>query len=92
MRLEQKYSIDRKKITWRILDGEAVILNLDNGYYYSLNEVGTRIWQAIDKGKSSREIIDYLQEEYQVEKRQLQNDLAEIIKDLEKEGLILALA
>ena len=35
MKLEQKYVIDKDKISWRILDGEAVILNVDNGFYYS---------------------------------------------------------
>lgn len=37
------YRIDKDNVTHRILDGEAVILNLDSGDYYSLNEVGTKI-------------------------------------------------
>lgn len=32
------------RITWERLDGECVLLNLDNGSYFSLNEVGAAIW------------------------------------------------
>ena len=89
MDLTQKYTVDKDKVSYRIIEGEAVILNLDNGYYYSLNEVGTKIWQAIDKQKSLGEILNFLKEEYQLPERQLKNDLMELAKDLEKEELII---
>ena len=88
MDLTVNYTIDKDKATYRVIDGEAVILNLDNGYYYSLNEVGTRIWEAIDKKKSLNKILDSFKEEYQVPAEQLKNDLLGLIKDLEKEKLI----
>ena len=74
MDLNQGYTIDNDKITYRIIDGEAVILNVDNGYYYSLNEVGTRVWENINKGKSLEEIISLLKKEYQVPEKQLRSD------------------
>ncbi|MBL7196914.1 MAG: PqqD family protein [Candidatus Omnitrophica bacterium] len=88
MDLTQRYTIDKDKVTYRIIDNEAVILNLDNGYYYSLNEVGTRIWEAIDKQKSLDQVLSLLNEEYQLPERQLRSDLMGLVKDLEKEELI----
>ena len=88
MDLTQRYTIDKDKVTYRIIDNEAVILNLDNGYYYSLNEVGTRIWEAIDKQKSLDQVLSLLKEEYQLPERQLRSDLMGLVKDLEKEELI----
>ena len=88
MDLTVNYTIDKNNITYRVIDGEAVILNLDKGYYYSLNEVGTRIWEAIDKKKSLNEMLDSLKEEYQVPAEQLKSDLLGLIKDLEKEELL----
>ena len=35
-------------VVFRELDGEAVILNLETGLYFGLNEMGTRIWQRLD--------------------------------------------
>ena len=88
MNPSRRYTIDKDKVTYRIIDGEAVILNLDNGYYYSLNEVGTRIWESIDKQKSLSEILSLLKEECQASEKQLKNDLMELVKDLEKEKLV----
>ncbi len=88
MNLTKKYTIDKDKATFRVVNGEAVILNLDNGYYYSLNKVGTRIWEAIDKQRSLNEILNSLKEKYPLPERQLKNDLLELVKDLEKEKMI----
>ncbi len=88
MDLTQRYKIDKDNVTYRIIDNEAVILNLDNGYYYSLNSVGTQIWQAVDKQKNLSEILGLLKEEYQLAEKQLENDLMELVRDLEKEKLI----
>lgn len=88
MQLTQRYRIDKDSITYRIIDNEAVILNLDSGYYYSLNKVGTKIWLAIDKQKNIDEILVLLKEEYRVPKEQLKTDLMQLLSDLEKEELI----
>ena len=88
MDLTQRYTIDKDEITYRIIDGEAVILNTDNGYYYSLNEVGTQIWDDINKGKSVGEIISFLKREYRVPEKQLKNDILDLMEDLKKEKII----
>lgn len=40
----QTYAIDRSVVVSEIIDGEAVIINLDTGKYYSLNETGSVLW------------------------------------------------
>ena len=45
-----------KSIIHETLDGEAVVINLDNGRYYSMNESGSFIWNAIEAGYSLSEI------------------------------------
>lgn len=88
MDLSRKYAIDKDKVTYRVIDGEAVILNLDSGYYYSLNEAGTRIWEAIAKENSLDAILSLLKDEYETPEKQLKSDLMKLVKDLEKETLI----
>jgi hypothetical protein len=34
------------------LDGEAVVINLDNGRYYSFNDCGSLVWNALAAGYS----------------------------------------
>jgi len=43
-------------VIFRELNGEAVILNLDNGTYFGLNSVGMRIWQLCEQHGSLRAV------------------------------------
>lgn len=88
MDLSQRYTVDKDKVTYRVIDNEAVILNLDNGYYYSLNTVGTEIWENMDKKKSLIDILNFLKGKYQFSERGLKTDLMKLVRDLEKEKLI----
>ncbi|NJL60696.1 MAG: PqqD family protein [Methylacidiphilales bacterium] len=46
--LNQKLSIPENVLAQE-LNGEIVILNMDSETYYSLNSVGSRIWQLLAK-------------------------------------------
>ncbi len=88
MKPTHTYAIDRELIADRIVENEAVILNLDNGMYYSLNEIGTRVWQMVDTGKSSADIVKTLLQEYSVKPEILEKDVEAIITELLQEKLI----
>ena len=49
---------------------ETVMMNIENGDYIGLNEVGTDIWEKIDSPRSVSEIIDQLIAEYDVNAEQ----------------------
>lgn len=70
------------------LAGEEVILNLLDGVYYGLNEVGARIWTLMETADTPREICDALEEEYEVDRSTLEADVCAILKDMEEAGLI----
>jgi hypothetical protein len=70
------------------LEGEAVILYLKNGTYYTLNPVGTRIWNLVQKPIRVREIRDEILAEYDVDSGRCEDELIALLHDLEKEGLI----
>jgi hypothetical protein len=70
------------------LGGEAVILSMKNGVYYSLNPVGVRIWQLIGTPIVVHEIRDTLLREFEVEPKRCEDELLALLQDLEHEGLI----
>lgn len=70
------------------LDGEAAMLNMDDGVYYGLNEVGATIWNLIQKPQRVNKILDKLLEEYEVEKDQCNDDLFVLLNELLNKGLI----
>jgi hypothetical protein len=50
--------------------------------------VGTRIWQLIDSSGNLQEIYDTMLNEYEVEADQLFEDMAQLLGDIEKAGLV----
>ena len=43
------YQIDRSNVVSEMFDNEVVIINLDNGNYYSYDGVGVEIWNQLTK-------------------------------------------
>lgn len=70
------------------LDGEEVILNLKDGTYYGLNEVGARIWALIQEEEALDQVRDRLMEEFDVEAEQCERDLIHLVEELQEAGLV----
>jgi Coenzyme PQQ synthesis protein D (PqqD) len=70
------------------LTGEAAILNLNDGMYYGLNEVGARIWSLLSEPITVSHIRDQLEREYDVDRRRCEKDLVELLGKLEEAGLV----
>lgn len=66
---------------------EVVILHLEEGLYYGLNEVGARIWQLIQQPRSLEEIADAIAAEFEVEPAQCLDDVRELVLDLARHQL-----
>lgn len=77
-----------KDTVYSELDGEAVILNLYDGLYYGLNQVGLQIWELIQSTKSLGEILDVLTAEYEVERNVCQADLSTMLAELAGKNLV----
>ena len=74
-------------VVFRELDGEAVILNLDSGIYFGLDEVGTRIWQLIGEHGLLQTVFDAMCREYDVAPDTLERDLLSLVDELCTKGL-----
>lgn len=70
------------------VDGSVVILNLKDGVYYELKEVGARIWNLIQQPYSIQSIKNRLIEEYEVDAEQCEVDLLALAEHLARLGLI----
>lgn len=84
--IDDTLSID-PDVVFRELDGEAVILNLETGIYFGLDDVGTRMWQLIAEHGSLRHVVEVLREEYEADDAALERDLLALATDLCAKGL-----
>jgi hypothetical protein len=74
-------------VIFRVLDDEAVLLNLKTGTYFGLDAVGTRIWQLLTEHRSLARVLDLLLEEYDVDRGPLEQDLLALVDQLCSKGL-----
>jgi hypothetical protein len=70
------------------LNEETVILHFNKGAYFGLNEVGTAIWQQLQKPQSVGAIRDAIVAEFEVEQAQCESDVLSLLNKLHDEGLI----
>lgn len=87
-KLAHMYPMKAEHVTWRSLEGESVLLNLETGIYFSLNETGTAAWELFDGTTSLAEVGEILCRRFDVGLEQARSDLAELTGELRMEGLV----
>ena len=70
------------------LDGEKVMMNLDKGEYFMMNEVGSRIWEIINEPMNVKGIVDALRSEYEVDEETCKDTVVEFLGRLNNADLI----
>jgi len=75
-------------VTSTVLDREAVLLNLDNGRYYTLNRVGTAAWELMTGDRPLAEILTAICERFNVTEEVAGQDLIALVARLRQEKLI----
>jgi len=71
------------------LDGETVLLDLGSGRYYTLNRVGTAIWEACTGTQSLQAIHTTLCGRFDAPQERIADDLFALVTHLRHEGLLI---
>ena len=70
------------------MDGETVMMSVENSEYYSLSTVGTKIYDILLKDMSFSELIDVLTKEYNVDRAVCEKDTKEFLEELVNKNII----
>jgi hypothetical protein len=70
------------------VDGESVILDLDDGIYYGLNSSGSRIWKELQEQKTIEELVEKIAKEYDVDRPECKKDILTLIQKLNENNLV----
>jgi hypothetical protein len=88
--LDTSIAKDSDQLIDRVVDGEALLIHLSSGDYFSLDSVGTRIWQSIDGSRTVQDLVDLVLEEYNVDRDQVVTDVLRLVEQLADEGLVVS--
>ena len=85
----QRFRVNTPTVTHETIDGEAVIINLDSGNYYSLVDAGSFIWSLIEKGASASELQNVLLQTYHGNEQDIDQGVQDLLAQLQQENLIV---
>lgn len=70
------------------LDGETVILDIETGKYFGLNEVGTQVFALTEESLPVSDVLDQLISMYDIPAEQLREDTMAFLHEMRTHGLI----
>jgi len=91
MHLPQRFCLNEPTIIQEIIDGEAIIADLGQGFYYSLDKTGSQVWNALVSGCAVESIIDACTISFDGNREEIANGINSLLDRLQKEQLILPL-
>ena len=71
------------------IDGEVVMLSIENSEYYGMDKVGSRIWELLEQPLIFKELVAKLMDEYEVSELQCTEDTLAFIRKLTEKKIII---
>jgi len=70
------------------MDGEVVMMSVEKGNYYNLDNIASRIWTLIEQPITVNALCDNLVQEFEVERDTCVQDVLPFLQELQKDNLI----
>jgi hypothetical protein len=86
--MHQTYRVLKPEVVADVIDGEAVIMNLKTGQYFSSEGTGSDCWDALAAGLSMAQLVDQLIDNYETDRKTVESAVAEFVQDLVSHMLI----
>jgi hypothetical protein len=85
---ETPMRINTPKVIYEIFDDEALLINLDNGNYYSVDSVGADILRLLEHGAALASLVESMVQRYEGSRAAIERGVQALLIQLEQEGLI----
>ncbi len=80
-------------VTWKKLgEDRSIILDLNSGRYFSLNQTATAIWQRVISNRSLGQIAKEISQSFETDQAEVQIDIQEVAGVLVNKGLLTEMA
>lgn len=83
------FKLNAKDVNAEVIDGEAILINVATGVYYSLEDIGAYLWDLLTSGHSVEQSAQALVSRYRISAGQARTDLEGFLHQLIEEDLIL---
>ena len=86
--MDARYTTDEERIVAEVLEGEVMVVNLANGYYYVMEGTGADLWSLLANGASVSEATASMTRRYAVSADEIETVVTEFANQLLAEDLL----
>jgi hypothetical protein len=80
---------NRGQVAGEVIDGEAIIIDLASGVYYSMTGVGGALWALLEEGRTLGDAAAALAARYDMPVDRVQADVERVAAELLAHGLVV---
>ena len=73
------------------MDGETVMMSIEQGNYYGIDSIGSDIWNMLEGEMSIEDLCLKLCEKYDVEESQCQQDVISFLEKMQEHKVIVVI-
>ena len=84
-----RFAVNPSEIAAKVVEGEAVMINLATGVYYSLPGTGASAWELLAAGADVETAARHLARAYGVDEGAVTRDVSTLVETLLREGLLV---
>jgi hypothetical protein len=85
------YRINTPRVVHQTIDGETIIIDFNNGAYFSADGVGAVIWEQVAQNASVNDIVHALTQCYAGDHANIEREVERFLIELQRESLIVPL-
>lgn len=83
-----RVTVNRKEVAAKVIDGEAVMINLTTGTYYSMDNVGAAAWALLETGHSVCQAAARIAAHWGADESRVLADMRALLEQLQAENLV----
>jgi hypothetical protein len=83
-----RYFVNRDDVEWRDVGDELLVLELGSATYFSVNDSGIVLWNALLDGATKEELVAQLMKEFDVDDAGAKAAVDEFVDELNGRGLL----
>ena len=82
------FAVNREDVAAKVIDGEAILIRLSDGTYYSMENVGTQVWELLEAGHDVAATVRTIAEWFDTPVERVARDVDAVVAALLAEQLI----
>lgn len=83
------FTTNRADVAAKVIDGELIIIRLSDGTYYSMDNVGTAVWELIEARTDLPTLVRAIASRYGAPAAEVEQDTTSLLRQLIEERLIV---